>query len=233
MSASSAGAAGRGVPRLPYHVGARPLGRGVSGARTGPVHGVSRVPDLRRDGLQPVPLGRARPGRLCGPRELPAAADRVSVPERMLKAFWHNVVVFALTMIIQNGMALVFAVLLAGRTWGARAYRAIFFMPVVLSLVDRRVPVGAVPEPGLGRGQQAARARRPRRLARPWLGDPHTALLSPDPRQRVAVGRVSDDCVPRGHPGDPGGVSGGGAAGRRGVGGDVPAGSCSRCSRPK
>jgi len=38
-------------------------------------------------------------------------------------------------MVVQNGFGLLFAVLLAGRTWGARVYRAIFFMPVVLSLV--------------------------------------------------------------------------------------------------
>jgi len=98
--------------------------------------------------------------------------------ERMLNAFWHNVVVFALTMIIQNGMGLVFAVLLAGRTWGARAYRAIFFMPVVLSLVVVGFlwelflnPIWGVVNKLLVLGGLGA-------LARPWLGDPHTALLS-------------------------------------------------------
>jgi raffinose/stachyose/melibiose transport system permease protein len=98
--------------------------------------------------------------------------------ERMLTAFWHNVWTFVLTMGIQNGMGLLFAALLAGRTWGAKVYRAIFFMPVVLSLVIVGFlwalflnPVWGIVNKLLVVGGLGA-------LARPWLGDTHTALVS-------------------------------------------------------
>jgi len=97
---------------------------------------------------------------------------------RMLTAFWHNVWTFVLTMVIQNGLGLLFAALLAGRTWGAGAYRAIFFMPVTLSLVIVGFlwqlflnPVWGIVNKGLALIGLA-------RLALPWLGDAHTALLS-------------------------------------------------------
>ncbi|HKV43804.1 MAG TPA: sugar ABC transporter permease [bacterium] len=97
---------------------------------------------------------------------------------RMLTALWHNVWTFVLTMGVQNGLGLAFAVLLAGRTWGARVYRAIFFMPVTLSLVIVGFlwqlflnPVWGVVNKGLALVGLGA-------LARPWLGDTHTALVT-------------------------------------------------------
>jgi raffinose/stachyose/melibiose transport system permease protein len=97
---------------------------------------------------------------------------------RMLTAFWHNVWTFVLTMAVQNGLGLAFAVLLAGRTWGARLYRAIFFMPVTLSLVIVGFlwqlflnPIWGVVNKGLALVGLGV-------LARPWLGDTHTALIT-------------------------------------------------------
>src|SRR5216117_1806883 len=53
----------------------------------------------------------------------------------LVNAFWHNVLVFIATMLLQNVTALGLAVLLARGPWGARGYRVIFFLPVMLSLV--------------------------------------------------------------------------------------------------
>ena len=98
--------------------------------------------------------------------------------ERMIEAFWHNVWTFVLTMIIQNGVGLVFAILLAGRTWGARTYRAIFFMPVVLSLVIVGFLWELFLNPVWGVVNKLLVVVGLGGLARPWLGDTHTALVA-------------------------------------------------------
>ena len=96
----------------------------------------------------------------------------------MITAFWHNVWTFALTMLIQNGLGLLFAVLLAGRTWGARAYRAIFFMPVTLSLVIVGFLWQLFLNPVWGPVNKLLALAGLSGLARPWLGDPQTALTA-------------------------------------------------------
>ena len=97
---------------------------------------------------------------------------------RMVTAFWHNAWTFALTMLVQNGLGLLFAVLLAGRTWGARAYRAIFFMPVTLSLVIVGFLWQLFLNPVWGPVNKLLALAGLAGLARPWLGDPQTALTA-------------------------------------------------------
>jgi raffinose/stachyose/melibiose transport system permease protein len=99
-------------------------------------------------------------------------------PRLLANAFAHNVIVFVLTMLIQNGLALGLALLLARGPWGAKVYRVIFFLPVTLSLVIVGFlwalflnPVFGVVNKGLALAGLGA-------LARPWLGDPATALPS-------------------------------------------------------
>jgi raffinose/stachyose/melibiose transport system permease protein len=99
-------------------------------------------------------------------------------PRLLVNAFWHNVIVFVLTMAIQNVVALGLALLLARGPWGARAYRVIFFLPVTLSLIIVGFmwalflnPVFGIVNKGLGAVGLAS-------LARPWLGDPSTALVT-------------------------------------------------------
>lgn len=98
--------------------------------------------------------------------------------ERMVTALWHNVWTFALTMVVQNGLGLLFAGLLAGRTWGARVYRAIFFMPVVLSLVIVGFLWQLFLNPVWGAVNAVLVASGLGAFARPWLGDTQTALLT-------------------------------------------------------
>ena len=97
---------------------------------------------------------------------------------RMVTAFWHNVWTFALTMLVQNGLGLLFAVLLAGRTWGARAYRAIFFLPVTLSLVIVGFLWQLFLNPVWGPVNKLLALAGLSGLARPWLGDSQTALTA-------------------------------------------------------
>lgn len=98
--------------------------------------------------------------------------------DRMTGAFWHNCWTFVLTMAVQNGLAMLFAVLLAGRIRGAGLYRAIFFMPVVLSLVIVGFLWQLFLNPVWGAVDKLLAAAGLGALARPWLGDPHTALAS-------------------------------------------------------
>lgn len=96
----------------------------------------------------------------------------------LVNAFWHNVLVFAVTMLVQNVIALGLALLLARGLRGTHVYRVIFFLPVMLSLIIVGFlwalflnPVfGIVNRVFVGVGLGA--------LARPWLGDPLTALVT-------------------------------------------------------
>lgn len=99
-------------------------------------------------------------------------------PRLLVNAFWHNVVVFALTMLIQNVVALGLALLLARGVRGARAYRVIFFLPVTLSLVIVGFMWALFLNPVFGIVNKAIAAVGLGDLARPWLGDPSTALLT-------------------------------------------------------
>jgi raffinose/stachyose/melibiose transport system permease protein len=99
-------------------------------------------------------------------------------PRLLANAFWHNIVVFALTMLIQNVVALGLALLLARGPWGARAYRVIFFLPVTLSLIIVGFMWGLFLNPVFGIVNKGLGAIGLGVLARPWLGDPSTALVT-------------------------------------------------------
>lgn len=99
-------------------------------------------------------------------------------PRLLAQAFTHNVIVFVLTMILQNGTALVLALLLARGPWGARVYRVIFFLPVTLSLVIVGFLWALFLNPIFGIVNKALTLAGLAGLARPWLGDPATALVT-------------------------------------------------------
>ncbi len=99
-------------------------------------------------------------------------------PRLLAGAFLHNVVVFIVTMIVQNGAGLALAVLLARAPWGARAYRVIFFLPVTLSLVIVGFMWALFLNPIFGIVNKSLAAAGLAAWARPWLGDPQTALIT-------------------------------------------------------
>jgi raffinose/stachyose/melibiose transport system permease protein len=93
-------------------------------------------------------------------------------------AFWHNVLVFVVTMVVQNGAALALALLLARSPWGAKTYRVIFFLPVTLSLVIVGFLWALFLNPVFGVVNRLLAGAGLGAWARPWLGDPATALLT-------------------------------------------------------
>ena len=96
----------------------------------------------------------------------------------LINAFWHNVLVFIATMLLQNVTALGLAVLLARGPWGARGYRVIFFLPVMLSLVIVGFLWALFLNPVFGLVNKVLTLLHAGALARPWLGDASTALLT-------------------------------------------------------
>jgi raffinose/stachyose/melibiose transport system permease protein len=99
-------------------------------------------------------------------------------PRLLANAFWHNVLVFILTMAIQNVIALGLALILARNPRGARAYRVIFFLPVTLSLVIAGFLWALFLNPIFGAINQTLKAVGLAAWARPWLGDQSTALFT-------------------------------------------------------
>jgi len=96
----------------------------------------------------------------------------------LVNAFWHNAVVFIVTMLIQNIVALGLALLLARGPWGMRVYRVIFFLPVTLSLVIVGFLWALFLNPIFGIVNKLLTGVGLTTLARPWLGDPQTALVT-------------------------------------------------------
>ncbi len=96
----------------------------------------------------------------------------------LVNAFWHNVLVFVVTMLLQNVTALGLAVLLARSPWGTRGYRVVFFLPVMLSLVIVGFLWALFLNPVFGLVNKFLTVAHAGALARPWLGDTSTALLT-------------------------------------------------------
>lgn len=96
----------------------------------------------------------------------------------LVNAFWHNVLVFTVTMLVQNGIALGLALLLARGPWGAKAYRVIFFLPVILSLIIVGFLWALFLNPVFGIVNRTLSGVGLAALARPWLGDSQTALVT-------------------------------------------------------
>ncbi|MGQ0571121.1 MAG: carbohydrate ABC transporter permease [Armatimonadota bacterium] len=99
-------------------------------------------------------------------------------PRLLGNALWHNVIVFIITMVVQNLAALGLALILARGPWGARAYRAIFFLPVTLSLVIVGFLWALFLNPVFGIVNKTMGVIGLGAYARPWLGDPGTALIA-------------------------------------------------------
>jgi raffinose/stachyose/melibiose transport system permease protein len=99
-------------------------------------------------------------------------------PRLLGNAVVHNIAVFVLTMAIQNVSGLVLALLLSRDPWGAKVYRVVFFLPVTLSLVIVGFMWSLFLNPIFGVLNKALEAAGAAGLARAWLGDPQTALLS-------------------------------------------------------
>jgi raffinose/stachyose/melibiose transport system permease protein len=95
-----------------------------------------------------------------------------------INAFRNNVVVFLTLMVVQNGVALFLAILLAGNPRGTRFYQVVFFLPVTLSLVLIGFQWRLFLNPLTGLVNHLLGAVGLGALAQPWLGQESTALFS-------------------------------------------------------
>lgn len=91
-------------------------------------------------------------------------------------AFRHNLVFFAGTMLVQNTVALFFAVILNDLRVLGRFFQNLFFMPHLLATVLVGFLWNLILNPLFGPLNKGLRAVGLGALAQPWLGQPETAL---------------------------------------------------------
>ncbi|MCZ4274147.1 carbohydrate ABC transporter permease [Maritalea porphyrae] len=96
----------------------------------------------------------------------------------LFNAFFNNVKVFVTLMIVQNGLALALALLLAREPKGYRFYQVVFFLPVILSTVIIGFQWKLFLNPIFGLVNTFLRMVELDSWALPWLGLPETALGS-------------------------------------------------------
>jgi len=96
----------------------------------------------------------------------------------LFNAFGNNVKVFVSLMLVQNGIALVLALLLARNPRGYRFYQVVFFVPVILSTVIIGFQWKMFLNPVFGLVNKALQYMGLSDWALPWLGLPETALPS-------------------------------------------------------
>ena len=91
-------------------------------------------------------------------------------------AFWHTVVFFVGTMILQNTIGLLIAVLLSELRVGKRLLQTIYTVPYLVGGLVVGYLWSLLLSPSFGPVNQALHAVGLDSAARPWLGDPTTAL---------------------------------------------------------
>jgi raffinose/stachyose/melibiose transport system permease protein len=91
-------------------------------------------------------------------------------------AFWHTVVFFLGTMILQNTLGLLIAVLLSELRVGKRLLQTIYTVPYLVGGLVVGYLWSLLLSPSFGPVNQALKAVGLESVARPWLGDPSTAL---------------------------------------------------------
>ncbi len=96
----------------------------------------------------------------------------------LFNAFGNNVKVFVSLMVVQNGLALALALLLARNPRGYRFYQVVFFVPVILSTVIIGFQWKLFLNPVFGLVNKALHYAGLSDWALPWLGLPETALPS-------------------------------------------------------
>ncbi len=119
--------------------------------------------------------GLAR-GGFVGLRNFHELFTRYPLNEQLPKAFLHNVYFFIGTMLIQNTLGLLFAKLLYASRFGKRFFQTVFTLPYLISALVVGYLWSLMLNPLFGPVNQILRAVGLESLARPWLGDPATAL---------------------------------------------------------
>ncbi len=97
--------------------------------------------------------------------------------DRFLNALGNTAVFFAIHMLVQNTLGLLFAVLLATGIKGHGLMRTIIFVPATLSVMIIGFLWRLILNPQWGALNQFLKAIGLERFALPWLGDPTWALI--------------------------------------------------------
>ncbi len=119
--------------------------------------------------------GLAR-GAFVGLRNFRELFTRYPLNEQLPRAFLHNVYFFIGTMLIQNTLGLLFAKLLYAPRWGKRFFQTVYTLPYLISALVVGYLWSLMLNPLFGPINRALKMVGLSALARPWLGDPATAL---------------------------------------------------------
>ncbi len=119
--------------------------------------------------------GLAR-GAFVGLRNFRELFTRYPVNEQLPRAFLHNIYFFVGTMLVQNTLGLLFAKLLYKPRFGKRFFQTVYTMPYLISALVVGYLWSLMLNPLFGPVNRLLKAVGLGALARPWLGDPATAL---------------------------------------------------------
>lgn len=133
----------------------------------GPIAGAAALSLFRWDGISaPIWLGLANFQRAL-------FGDPI-----FARSFWNNTIYVGITLVVEVGFGLLFAGLLQARLPLAGLWRALFFSPMVLSLVVVGVLFSFVFNPDAGLLNLLLRQAGLAHWTRSWLGDDRTALTA-------------------------------------------------------
>lgn len=115
-------------------------------------------------------------GDFVGLQNFEQLFTRYPINEQLPRAFLHNIAFFSGTMLIQNTLGLMFAVFLHRPRFGKRFFRTIFTLPYLISPIVVGYLWSLMLNSLFGPINTTLRNMGLGALARPWLGDPATAL---------------------------------------------------------
>ncbi|THF74531.1 sugar ABC transporter permease [Cohnella fermenti] len=98
--------------------------------------------------------------------------------ETFNRALWHNVLIFLVLIPVKLVVAYALALLINSKLKGKEFFKTVFFLPKLLSVIVIGYLFSLILNPTYGALNTALKAVGLSSLARPWLGDPDTALLS-------------------------------------------------------
>lgn len=101
---------------------------------------------------------------------------RYPINDQIFTALWHNTLFFVGTMAIQNTIGLGLALLLHRNPWGKRLFQTLFSLPFLISPLIVGYLWSLLLSPQFGPINAALTGIGLESWARPWLGEPATAL---------------------------------------------------------
>ncbi|MCX7812812.1 MAG: sugar ABC transporter permease [Pseudothermotoga sp.] len=98
--------------------------------------------------------------------------------KEVFNAFFHNIYFFIVASSLELGLGFLIAFLLASKLGGAKVFRTVVYMPNMIPLVIVGFMWNLFLNPQIGLVNSFLKLVGLKSLAKPWLGDPATALMS-------------------------------------------------------